>query len=114
MSITLGIRGSTLLAEEWKTTLQRKVGKILVEMGALEAYLLCPTDVTGIVGMLAKNACDRGTEGFVFVKTTGANLVARRKAECGWTCIARIPKRSSRKEKTNIDERRHSFRKSWL
>ena len=34
-------------------------GEILVEVGELEVYVLCPTGVTGIVDVLAKNACDR-------------------------------------------------------
>ena len=50
---------------------------ILVEVGQLEAYLLCRTDLTGIVEVLAKNACDREWHRrFVFVKTKEGHLVA--------------------------------------
>ena len=39
--------------------LQKKV-EILVEVEELEAYLLGPTDVTGIANVFAKNSCNGG------------------------------------------------------
>ena len=49
----------------------------LVELGESEAYLLCLTDVTGIVEVQAKNACHQeGHRRFVFVKTSEGNMVA--------------------------------------
>ena len=57
--------------------LTKKSEEILVEVGELEAHLLCPTDVTGIVDVLAKNACDQvRRRRFVFVKTKEGHLVA--------------------------------------
>ena len=50
--------------------------EILVEVGELEAYLLCPTDVMGIVDFLAKNACgEEGHRRLVFVKSKEGYLV---------------------------------------
>ena len=63
--------------------LTKKSQEILIEMGALEAYLLCPTDVTGIVGVLVKNARDReGHRRLLLVKIKGSKFGDRRKAEC--------------------------------
>ena len=43
--------------------------RILLEVEELEAYLLCPTDVTGIVNVLAKHACNqKGHRRCAFVK----------------------------------------------
>ena len=57
--------------------LTRKSEVILVEVWELKVYLLCPTDVTGVVDVLAKNACDREEHrGFVFVKSKEGHLVA--------------------------------------
>ena len=57
--------------------------RILVEV-ELEAYLLCPTEVTGIVNVLAKNACNQeGHRRFAFVKRKEGHMVAWRKTGNG-------------------------------
>ena len=51
--------------------------EILVEDRGKEAYLLCPTDVAGVVDVSAENACDQeGRRRLVFVKSKTGNLVA--------------------------------------
>ena len=50
--------------------------RILVKV-ELEAYLFCPTNVTGIVNVLGKSACNQeGHRRFLFVKRMEGNLVA--------------------------------------
>ena len=69
MPITSGIR--------WIENYFAKVTEeILVEVGELEAYMLCPTDVTGIVDVLAKTAGGQERHRrFVFVRTKEGKLV---------------------------------------
>ena len=43
-----------------KESYSEKSGKILVEVKEFECFLLGPTDVAGIVGALAENACGGG------------------------------------------------------
>ena len=51
--------------------------EILVGMGELKTYLLCPTDVADIVDVLAKNAYDqKGRRMIVLVETKDRHLVA--------------------------------------
>ena len=56
----------------------------LVAVGALEAYLLCPTDVVGPVDVLAKKACviKMGAESLYKGRTFGG----RREAVCDPPC----------------------------
>ena len=50
--------------------------EIPVEVEELEAYLIDPTDVAGIITVLAKNACDGGgNRRFVFIKRKEGHLV---------------------------------------
>ena len=50
----------------------------LVEVVELEAHLLGPTDVTGIVNVLAKNACNGSGYRFVFIKRKGSMRVCEK------------------------------------
>ena len=53
----------------WKTTFKKISEDILVEVGTMEAYVLCLTDEVSIVGNLAKKACDQeGRRKLVFTK----------------------------------------------
>ena len=66
-----------ILVKRMEEYFVEKGEEILVEVGTLEAYVLCPTDVAGVMDELAKKACDQeGRRKFVFIKTKEGNLVA--------------------------------------
>ena len=51
--------------------------EILVEGEEFETYLLAPSDVAGIITVLAKNVCDGGADRkFAFIKKGEGNVVA--------------------------------------
>ena len=58
--------------EDYLTSGQR----ILVKVEELEAFLLCPTDVTGVVNVLAENACNQ--EGYRRVVFIDARSVCKK------------------------------------
>ena len=66
-----------VIIREMEDNFTRKSDEILVEVREWEAHLWCPTDVTGIVHVLTKNACDREEHRrSIFVQTMEGNLVA--------------------------------------
>ena len=70
------IRGNASSSEGMEDYLTRGQ-RILVEVEELEAYLLSPTDVTGIVNVLAKHACNqKGHRRCAFVKRKEGHMVA--------------------------------------
>ena len=73
-------------------SLQKIREDTLVEVVELEAHLLVPTDVTGIVNVLAKNACNGSGYRFAFIKRKGSMRVC----EKIWKETTRSCKSSSR------------------
>ena len=78
MLITPGIRGSASSSEGLKITFKKIREDTLVEVVELEAHLLGLTDVTGIVNVLAKNACNGSGYRFVFIKRKGSMRVCEK------------------------------------
>ena len=68
-----------------------------MEVVELEAHLLGPTDVTGIVNVLAKNACNGSGYRFVFIKRKGSMRVCEK-----------IWKETDYKELQELIERMHA------
>ena len=83
-----------VITGEMEHYLARKSEDVLVKEGDLEAYLSCPTDVEGIINLLAWKACDhRGRKRFVSNKIREscgkckAACDAARKTGCGLTGV---------------------------
>ena len=119
-----------VMIREMEDYLTKRSAEILMEVGELEAYLLCPTDVTGIVDVGAQKVCFRQNQRRTFGGNVRQYAIMRGRMDTDYQGLQEIIEYMNVKQKglfehhgtkAKIDERstgensgENSFRKPWF